>query len=480
MATRSARGQLSSYDAVSVRRERDGRVLATKRLHARGARWVLAAACLGCVHGRRADATGSDGGGTPTPAVFPLTLSADRRHVVDQRGRPFLIQGDSAWSLIAKLTREETEVYLEDRRHRGFDAILVNLIEHKFAEHPPRNAYGQAPFTTAGDFSTPDDAYFAHADWVIERAAEKGIAVFLAPCYLGQNGGDEGFYREMLASGAASLEAYGRYVGRRYTRFDNIVWVLGGDFTPPSDGLAVVRAMGAGIRSADRRHLFTAHWSAETSSHEVEDPTIRGWLGLDATYTYRPVYEKSLADYERPGALPHFLIESAYENEHESTPRSLRAQAYYALLTGAVGQFFGNGAVWGFWSWRAALQSPGAVSMSHVHELFAGRPWARLIPDVHHRVMTETAGSENVARAVLASAADGTLGIGYIPAGRAATIALKELATPLRSRWYDPSTGAYSAADWVPGATGLAVFTPPRKNAAGDDDWVLVLEPESK
>jgi Protein of unknown function (DUF4038)/Putative collagen-binding domain of a collagenase len=438
--------------------------------------WLIAAACFRCVPGRRPETTGGDAGVASPPIAFPLALSADRRHVVDRRGRPFLIQGDSAWSLIAKLTREETEVYLEDRRRRGFDAILVNLIEHKFAERPPRNAYGQAPFRTAGDFSTPNDDYFAHADWVIERAAEKGIAVFLAPCYLGQNGGDEGFYQEMLASGAASLGTYGRYVGRRYGRFDNLIWVLGGDFTPPPEGLTLVRAMGEGIRSADMRHLFTAHWSAETSSQDIEDPTIRGWLGLDATYTYRPVYEKSLADYGRPGALPHFLIESAYEHEHDSTPRSLRAQAYYALLTGADGQFFGNGAIWGFWSWQAALESPGAVGMSHVRDLFAGRRWTGLVPDAGHHVMMETADSGTSDAAALASAADGTLAIAYLPAGRPAAIALKKLATPLQSRWYDPSSGTYSTADGVSGSTGLAVFTPPRANAAGDGDWVLVLE----
>jgi hypothetical protein len=101
----------------------------------------------------------------------------------------------------------------------------------------------------------------------------------------------------------------------------------------------MVQALGQGLRASDGgAHLFTAHWSAETSA---QDPGAAG-LDLNATYAYAPVYDKSLADHLRPGALPHFLIETACELEHDSTPRSLRAQAYYALLTGAVGQMFGN------------------------------------------------------------------------------------------------------------------------------------------
>ena len=105
---------------------------------------------------------------------FPVRVSANGHYLEDASGQPFLLHGDTAWSLVAQLTKEETEEYLENRRHKGLNAILVNLIEYYYADNPPKNKYGDGPFTTPGDISTPNEAYFAHADWVIRTAHEKG------------------------------------------------------------------------------------------------------------------------------------------------------------------------------------------------------------------------------------------------------------------------------------------------------------------
>src|SRR3569833_3174971 len=88
---------------------------------------------------------------------YPLRVSADHRHLVDQSGAPFQEQGDAAWSLIYGLTEDDADMYLETRRRQGFNAIIVNLIEHKF--NGPVDRYGQNPFTTPGDFSTPNEKY---------------------------------------------------------------------------------------------------------------------------------------------------------------------------------------------------------------------------------------------------------------------------------------------------------------------------------
>jgi len=168
----------------------------------------------------------------PSDADAPLRVGADHRHLVDRRGVPFLLQGDAAWSLIANATREDADGYLRNRRAKGFNAVLVNLIEHKFARNAPRNAYGDAPFPDPSDLAVPNDKYFEHADWVVRRAGEDGIVVLLAPAYLGYPGLDEGFYDEVMAAGPEKCLAYGRYLGRRYAGFDNIIWVMGGDRDP--------------------------------------------------------------------------------------------------------------------------------------------------------------------------------------------------------------------------------------------------------
>jgi hypothetical protein len=156
-------------------------------------------------------------------AAFPLQVAESRRFLVDAHDRPFLVQAEAAWSLVIGLTREEVELYLRDRRERGFNALIANLIEREFAgaansHGAPRNRSGEGPFTTPGDFSTPNEAYFGHADWALARAEAEGFVVFLAPCYLGYPRLTEGWYDEVLKNGVARCREYGRFVGYALSR----------------------------------------------------------------------------------------------------------------------------------------------------------------------------------------------------------------------------------------------------------------------
>ena len=69
--------------------------------------------------------------------IFPVAIKSGNRYLVDATDRPFLIHGDTAWSLIVQLKRPDAEIYLEDRRVRGFNTILVNLLEHQVREQSP-------------------------------------------------------------------------------------------------------------------------------------------------------------------------------------------------------------------------------------------------------------------------------------------------------------------------------------------------------
>ena len=140
-------------------------------------------------------------------AIFPLKTAEDGRYLVDQDGKPFLVVGDSAWSLIVQPADADIDRYLEDRQKRGFNSIIVSLIEHKFCTAPPRTRSGLAPFSKAGDFSTPNPDYFDFARKVVKKANDHGIVVWLFPAYLGYGGGDEGLFQEMKAGGRARLLA---------------------------------------------------------------------------------------------------------------------------------------------------------------------------------------------------------------------------------------------------------------------------------
>jgi hypothetical protein len=48
---------------------------------------------------------------------------------------------------------------------------------------------------------------------------------------------------------------------------------------------------------------------------------------------------------------------------------------------------------------------------------------------------------------------------------------------PVQVRWFDPTSGALKSMEDSPVPNqGRRNFTPPGKNAAGNTDWVLVLE----
>ena len=105
--------------------------------------------------------------------------------LVDASGTPTFLHADTAWSLIVGTDRAGVTRYLDDRSARGFNAVVINLIERLFAPSAPRNVFGDAPFHDPGRIREPNEAYFAHAAWVIGEAARRGLAVLLAPAYLG-------------------------------------------------------------------------------------------------------------------------------------------------------------------------------------------------------------------------------------------------------------------------------------------------------
>lgn len=415
-------------------------------------------------------------------SLFPLHVEG--LHLVDASGTPFLIQGDTAWSLIVQLDRADTEKYLQDRRARGFNTLLVNLIEHRFAAHPPANAAGDQPFLTPGDFSTPNDRYFAHADWVLERAEQLGFAVLLLPAYLGYDGGDEGWYQDLKGNSDDKLRQYGSYIGNRYKARRNIIWVYGGDYDPPEK--RVVESIADGIRAADPDALGTAHDAPGTS------PAVfwagRPWLQLDNIYTYDPAYRAASAERKQQGTMPFFLMETSYENEHDIAVKRVRAQAYQALLSGASGQVFGNSPIWHFdspkplfpsaVSWQDALSQAGSVSMTHLWDIFSPRRWWTLEPDERNELLVGGLG-EDFDRAVAAVASDRSFALVYVPSARTVEIDPGRLAGPaVRGEWVEAATGAHLAVAGSPfaSAAGRQSLATPQASSAKDDDWVLILE----
>ena len=84
---------------------------------------------------------------------------------------------------ISNATRAEVITYLDDCVERGFNSLIVTSPDKVFADNAPANAYGDAPFTTPGDFSTPNEAYFEHADCLQQAALRVPLIVRYPPTF---------------------------------------------------------------------------------------------------------------------------------------------------------------------------------------------------------------------------------------------------------------------------------------------------------
>ncbi len=415
----------------------------------------------------------------PAAARYPLKISADRRRLLDADGKPFLIQGDAAWSIVANLTYEDAVAYLDNRKAKGFNTVIINLIEHAFSQKPPGDLEGRQPFTTPGDLGTPNDAYFDAAERVLDACAERGFMVLLACCYIGywrdfgrgESVRMEGWNDEIVATGPDGCRVYGEYLGRRFGHYANIVWMIGGDWHP-LDARPGLDAIAAGIRGTGVKNLFTAHPAPENSPIE----SFRGadWLDVNVTYTYGIPHRALLADWQRHDPVwPFFFIESTYEGEHNCSDLQIRRQAYWSVLCGANGHCMGNNPIWLFWGgWREAMDKPGSVAMARWGDFFRGLPWGDLVPDLELKLAISNLGeARGLDRVTAAKTDDGRLGVIYLPVSRAVGIDLSVLAGPrVTVEWFEPATGQRRSGGTL-AAEGSVMLAPPF-----EEDAVLTLK----
>lgn len=394
-----------------------------------------------------------------TGAMFPLRIDSTGRRLEDQQGRPFYMVGEAAWSMIVRLTSAELDTYLADRRAKGFNTLLVELIEHKFGG--PANRAGQLPFTVAGDVSTPNDGYFDQAHDFVQRAADQGFLVLLTPMYLGFPNTDEGWYVELNASGVNKARAYGAYVAAKFNDLPNVIWVEGGD-RPPDDAVDEVNAIAAELASANAARLQTAH---SVRFRSAVDDYNQSWLGINTTYSdCTRVLADLQNDVARVTTKPSFFLEGRYENENGATTACLVAQPYYALVTGQRGHIFGNNPIWLFAAgWPQALDSTGSRIMQHQAALLASRPLGRLVADT--QVVTGSVTG-------LAAARDqgGQTAIALVPTGNQSVQVTPSAFTDTSfvAWWFDPVTGNSQSAGEHTGVTSLT--------SPSGGPWVLVLD----
>lgn len=432
----------------------------------------------------------------------PLSVSANHRYL-EAGGKPFFWLGDTAWLLLSRLNREETEHYLNTRKRQGFNVVQVMVLH----TNKMTNRY-DAPALVDGDPGRPrttpgkDPAkvgeydYWDHLDWVVERAAAHGIYVAMVPAW-----GDLAMERQLNEK---NVESYGRFMAERYGKAPNVIWLNGGD-TRSEMRAAVWDKLGTTIKAIAPRQLMTFHPIGRTTSswqwHQAP------WLDFNMFQSGHRSYAQEGAnaigednwryveqDLARTPPKPTIDGEPSYENiphglHEQSQPRwqaaDVRRYAWWGVMAGAFGHTYGENHVMQMFvagskdanfepnqRWDTSLTAPGAPGadqMRHLRALIESRPMLERVPDQSLIV-------DNGVRydRVLASRGK-SYAFAYTYTGRPFTLKLGATAgKQIKAQWYSPRDGAFTPAGSFANR-GTRRFDPPGEAKPGND-WVLVLD----
>lgn len=439
----------------------------------------------------------------PEPRQQPsshLRVAESGRVLETADGKPFFWLSDTAWELFHRLSLEETEAYLEDRRSKGFTVIQAVVLAELGGLRVP-NANGDLPLI-GNDPLQPSEAYFRHVDAVIEMAERKGLTMALLPTWGDKFNKKWGEGPEIFTP--ESARGYGAWLGKRYGD-DNVVWVLGGDRNPETEGhKAIIRAMAEGLRSAGARQPITYHpqgFSASydffangpwidfhmfQSGHDQRDLDNDRWtLKGRALTPAKPVLDGEPRYEDHPVAL--YKLGDKWENKPENwfDAFDVRQAAWWSMLSGAAGHTYGNHNIWQMYApgrdpvskartpWREALKHAGAAQMGIMRRFLEAHGFGTLKPAQQLLV----AAGEDGRRQKAAETADGKTLIVYSPYGD--TVRLKRMAIPsgFSAKWFDPRRGGVVEAGGSPlqFLPNEIIFDAPGSPTRGND-WVLLIE----
>ncbi len=448
-----------------------------------------------------------------------LKISKNRRFIENENGKPFLWIGDTAWELFHKLNREESIDYLTTRAKQGFTLIqAVVLAENDGLKKP--NSYGETPLINL-DPKNPNEAYFKHVDFVVDKANDLGLVVGMLPTW-----GDKVFSLYPAAGpivfNVENAEKYGEFLGKRY-KDKAVVWILGGDRDiANTEVLEIWRAMAKGLRKGDGgSHLITYHpRGGSSSSSFLHNET---WLDFNMYQSghgdrFNKVYRFAETDYLKKPIKPFIDGEPAYEGisvkfweyldfktakkvpdtvldkdgiikdstyfkDGFFTDYDIRVHAYWNFLSGASGYTYGNNAVWQMFKkggdisipcladWRESLQHDGANQLIHLKTIFESYPISKLQPD-QSIIYGLNRNDEEHIRA--AKSSDGDWVLVYLSKGQKVNVVMSKVTSDrVIANWYNPRNGNFTPIGAFSNQ-GMREFTPPTNDT--DNDWLLVLD----
>jgi hypothetical protein len=148
-------------------------------------------------------------------------------------------------------------------------------------------------------------------------AEEKGLYIGLLPTW-GDKVDKDQWGAGPVVFNADNAAVYGKFLGKRYADFPNIIWINGGDRKGGGDNFTIWDTLGQTIKSEDKNHLMTYHPSGEASSSQWFHTC--DWLDFNICQTSHVqtdygIYRRLLVrDYELFPVKPCMDAEPRYED----------------------------------------------------------------------------------------------------------------------------------------------------------------------
>jgi hypothetical protein len=446
--------------------------------------------------------------------IFPLRISDDKRYLVDQRDKPFPILGRTAWFVISQ-PEKGCHKFVENTLAHGNNAIEFAVITHwPMGNHAPFNGEGELPFLKRlngsdwngklkydslsrgePDLATPNEKYWRFVDKFLAYCEAKSLLVFMFPAYVGWNGEDQGWMKELVANGKEKSMGYGAWIANRYKNRKNIVWMLLGDMGKFNEEQRIAeQALVDGLKSVSNQQSI--HYTAESFSGEnaADNAQFGHEMTLNGVYTWElkvPVPYLARKGYAHEPTMPAFLLEEPYDEEgpdgnkyNPNATQPVRRFQWWGWLSTIGGYISGNGFVWQFVDpvWQQHLETQGAQDMMRLNKFVKSLEWWKLVPaglNGMKDIISDPGNIDTTASYVSAAAAhDGSFLVAYIPPAHEGVVRvdLSVLSKPGYAYWFDPTDGRYIPLEEsrLPN-TGPKEFIPPAKNDAGESDWVLLV-----
>ncbi len=428
-----------------------------------------------------------------------LKLSENKHYIIHNDGTPFFYLGDTAWELFHRLNREQAEKYLENRRQKGFTVIQAVALAELDGLRVP-NAYGNFALLKINEQydprkpdikEGPDNDYWDHVDWIIDKAAEKGIYIGLLPTWGDKL--DKKWGTGPVIFDVNNAKIYGAWIGNRYKDKKNIIWIIGGDRSGGGKNYAIWNALAEAIKSTDKNHLMTFHPMGGQSSSEWFHK--KDWLNFNMCQSGHskrdiPNYVTIAHDYNLLPPKPCLDGEPRYEdhpvnwdvNQGWFDDADVRQAVYWSVFAGGCGVTYGCHDIWQMFDktkepissarhfWYDTLDLPGAFQMTHLRRLMKSRPVLARVPDLSLIAQGQSSGPGHIEAARGADYA-----FIYSSYGEPFKAALGKIrGETVRAWWFSPRNGESTMISEFENS-GIREFSPPGGAARGND-WVLVLD----